>query len=68
MVDEVKNMCDSNMKKRKTLQNMSELLLKKNGDLYLKHEMMLDEEKNRRMELGNEFQEKMSVIQTELNE
>lgn len=43
------------MKKRKTLQNMSELLLKKNGDLYLKHEMMLDEEKNRRMELGNEF-------------
>ena len=47
---------------------MSELLLKKNGDLYLKHEMMLDEEKNRRMELGNEFQEKMSVIQNELNE
>jgi len=55
------------MKKKKTLQTMSELLLKKNGDLYLKHELMLDEERQKRLELGNQFQAKMAVIQEELN-
>jgi hypothetical protein len=38
------------------MQNMSEMLLKKNRDLYLKHEIMLDEEKQKRVELGASFQ------------
>lgn len=44
-VDQVRSEIESNFKKRKTLQTMSELLLKKNSDLYLKHEVMLDDEK-----------------------
>jgi hypothetical protein len=43
------------MRMRKTLQMMSETLLKKNSDLYLKHEMMLDEERKLRQDLGAEF-------------
>jgi len=46
---------------------MSELLLKKNAELYLKHETMLDEERKLRMDLGSEFQKKMAAIQDELN-
>lgn len=41
---------------------MSELLLKKNSDLYLKHELMLDEERQRRVELGATFQQRMALI------
>lgn len=55
-------LCAANIKKRKTLQTMSDLLLKKNSDLYLKHEMMLDEERIKRQDLGTEFQAKMSEI------
>lgn len=66
-VSNLKEVLEANMKKKKTLQTMSELLLKKNADLYLKHELMLDEERQKRMDLGNEFQAKMAVIQEELN-
>lgn len=65
-VSEIEELVSGNVKKRKTLQQMSELLLKKNSDLYLKHELMLDEERQRRMDLGTEFQAKMSEIQNEL--
>jgi hypothetical protein len=51
----MKSEIEANIKKRKTLQTMSELLLKKNCDLYLKHELMLDEERQRRVELGASF-------------
>jgi hypothetical protein len=34
---------------------LSEGLLKKNSDLYLKHEMMLDDERQKRMDLGASF-------------
>ena len=66
-VDQIKNDLAQNIKKRKTLQTMSELLLKKNAELYLKHETMLDEERKLRMDLGSEFQKKMAAIQDELN-
>ena len=62
----MQNDIEQNTKKRKTLHTMSDLLLKKNADLYLKHETMLDEEREARMTLGSEFQKKMAVIQEEL--
>jgi hypothetical protein len=34
---------------------MSELLLKKNNDLYFKHEMMLEDERQKRVDLGASF-------------
>jgi len=61
-VEEVKGDIVANMKKRKTLQFMSEMLLKKNADLYLKHETMLDEERQKRIDLGASFQGRMAVI------
>ncbi len=54
-VEATKAEIESNLKKRKIMQNMSEMLLKKNRDLYLKHELMLDDEKQKRVELGASF-------------
>lgn len=65
-VDQVKSEIEVNMKKRKTLQAMSELLMTKNRDLYLKHEVMLDEEKQKRVDLGASFQQRMALIQEQL--
>lgn len=61
-VDEIKAELSKHVKMRKTLQMMSENFLKKNSDLYLQHEMMLDEERKMRQDLGAEFQTKMAVI------
>ena len=66
-VDQMKTDLSKNQRMRKTLQMMSETLLKKNSDLYLQHETMLDEERKLRQDLGAEFQAKMAVIQDELN-
>jgi hypothetical protein len=66
-VDEIKAELSKHVKMRKTLQMMSENFLKKNSDLYLQHEMMLDEERKMRQDLGAEFQTKMAVIHEELN-
>ena len=46
---------------------MSEQLLKSSCDLYLKHEIMLDEEKDKRADLATLFQGKMGSLQTEIN-
>jgi len=54
-VEATKAEIESSLKKRKIMQTMSEMLLKKNRDLYLKHEIMLDEEKQKRVELGASF-------------
>jgi hypothetical protein len=54
-VDEMKAELSKNQKMRKTLQMLSETLLKKNSDLYLQHETMLDEERKLRQDLGAEF-------------
>lgn len=54
-VNDVKYEIEQNIKKRNALQSMSEKLLQKNSDLYLKHEQMLDEERQKRMELGTSF-------------
>lgn len=44
-VANIKSDVAANAKKAKTLKQMSSLLLQKNKELYLKHEVMLDEEK-----------------------
>lgn len=61
-VNEVKTQVEANLKKRKTLQTMSELLLKKNSELYLMHEQMLDRERQKRVDLGASFQERMAIV------
>jgi hypothetical protein len=38
------------------------LLQKKNYDLYLKHEVMLDEEKKQRTELADQFHKRMALV------
>ena len=53
-------------KKTKTLENFTQMLAQKNFDLYLKHEQMLDSEKQQRNEIAEEFQQSMKGVQDEL--
>lgn len=46
---------------------MSSLLLKKNTELYLKHEVMLDDERAQRQKISDTFQAQMATIQEQLN-
>jgi hypothetical protein len=41
---------------------MCQMLLQKNTELYLKHELMLEEERKKRADLGVSFQQQMAVI------
>jgi hypothetical protein len=43
------------------------MLFKKNYDLYLKHEIMLDDERSKRSTLAEEFQKRMSLVTDDLN-
>ena len=43
------------------------MLFEKNYQLYLKHETMLDEEKQRRQSLADDFQGEMAKVQEVLN-
>ena len=43
------------------------MLFEKNYQLYLKHETMLDEEKQRRQSLPDDFQGEMAKVQEVLN-
>ena len=65
-VEALKQEVEVNQTKYKRLQMLSGMLLKKNAELYLKHELMLDDERQQRMDLGTQFQQKMAVIQEEL--
>ena len=47
---------------------ISEQLQKQSTDLYLKHEIMLDDEKVKRADLAAEFQKKMAILQSTINE
>jgi hypothetical protein len=43
------------------------MLFKKNYDLYLKHETMLDDERSKRSILAEEFQKRMTLVTDDLN-
>lgn len=57
----------ANQKKKETLQSLCGMLFKKNYDLYLKHEIMLDDERSKRSTLAEEFQKRMSLVTDDLN-
>jgi hypothetical protein len=44
-VEDLKVQIEANKKKRKTLASMCQILLQKNTELYLRHELMLEEER-----------------------
>jgi predicted porin len=56
-VEDLKVQIEANKKKRKTLATMCQMLLSKNTELYLKHELMLEEERKKRADLGVSFQQ-----------
>ena len=56
------------MKKRKTLEFLCNSILKKNHDLYLQHETMLDEERKQRADLAENFQSRMAQVTQEIND
>lgn len=53
---------------RKTLETLCAAIFKKNHDLYLKHEEMLDEERAKRSELQEDFQTRMQEVTNEIND
>lgn len=55
------------LKKKEMLVKMCEAFMKKMADLYLQHEIMLDEENKKRSEIAEQFQEKMKGLSGELN-
>jgi hypothetical protein len=59
--------CKASLKKNGMLLTISESFLKQNYDLYLKHETMLDEENQKRKDLAEKFQGKMSELSGEIN-
>lgn len=59
---------DSTIKKRKTLELLCASIFKKNHDLYLQHEIMLDEERRLRSELAEDFQKRMAEVTQEIND
>ena len=56
-VEDLKVQVEANKKKRKTLSSICPILLQKNTELYLRHELMLEEERKKRSELGVSFQQ-----------
>lgn len=55
VVDDIKTRTETNMKKKKTLHSMCNVILKKNCDLYREHEMVLEDERQQRMNLAGDF-------------
>lgn len=55
------------LKAKDMLSNLCNAVLKKNHDLYLKHEMTMDEERAYRKQLADECQNKMTAINDDLN-
>ena len=47
---------------------MCDAFMKKMADLYLQHEIMLEDENNKRTEIAEKFQEKMKGLSNDLNE
>lgn len=56
-----------NMKSIKMLQMLSNTVCQKNYELYLKHELMLEQNRKERQELANKFQEQMQDLTEEIN-
>lgn len=60
-------MLAGSIKKRQTLEKMCSMIHAKNYKLYLEHELMLDEEKQKRAALQEDFQTQMEQINNEIN-
>ena len=58
---------EGSLKKKEMLMKMCDAFLKKMSDLYLQHEVMLDEENKKRSEIAESFQDKMKGLSAELN-
>jgi len=55
MINKIKADTTSILNKKNLLNTLSMSLIEKNADLYLKHERMLEEEKNERQKLAASF-------------
>jgi len=53
--EEIKQDIAANLKKRKTLEIMCNAIFKKNYDLYFKHELMLEDERQSKMKMAADF-------------
>ena len=61
------NDTNKDLKTKNMLSTMCDAILKKNHDLYLKHEETMDEERLFRKQLADECQQKMTSINEDLN-
>ena len=66
--NEIEGNLTANIKKRNTLEIMCKAILEKNHQLYLKHELMLDEERAKRKELADGFQSRMGEVTKEITD
>ena len=57
---------NKNLSKKNMLASLSKGLLDRNSELYLKHETMLEEEKEERQKLASNFSEQMKEVTHEL--
>jgi hypothetical protein len=57
----------TSINKKKLLEGLCHSLLDKNCELYLKHESMLEEERQERLRLAANFNEQMKEVQVELD-
>ena len=56
------------LKKKEMLANMCDAFMKKMADLYLQHELMLEDENQKRTEIAEKFQDKMKGLSADLND
>jgi len=63
----VKRDTTKDLKAKDMLSSLCNAVLKKNHDLYLKHERTMDEERQFRKNLADECQNKMTAINDDLN-
>ena len=55
------------MKKKSMLAKICDTFLNQNFDLYLQHEIMLDDEKKQREEIAKSFQDRMKELSSDIN-
>ena len=66
--DKINETLNHSLKVRKTLELMCTSILDKNYNMYLRHEKMLDEEREKRQALAADFQQRMQGVTRSIEE
>lgn len=68
MTSEKEKAVEASLKKKKLLSDMCDAFMKKMADLYLQHELMLEDENGQRTQIAEKFQKKMNGLSIELHD